>query len=78
MTALNKTENGIDTVIFDIGRVLVDFQPDIPLNRHVPDPGLRSRLKAAVYSNPAWSEADRGILPEEEIIARFVAADPSL
>ena len=78
MTALNKTENCIDTVIFDIGRVLVDFQPDIPLNRHVPDPGLRSRLKAAVYSNPAWSEADRGILPEEEIIARFVAADPSL
>ena len=78
MTALNKTENGIDTVIFDIGRVLVDFQPDIPLNRHVPDPGLRSRLKAAVYRNPAWSEADRGILPEEEIIARFVAADPSL
>ena len=78
MTALNKTENCIDTVIFDIGRVLVDFQPDIPLNRHVPDPGLRSRLKAAVYSNPAWSEADRGLLPEEEIIARFVAADPSL
>lgn len=33
MTALNKTENCIDTVIFDIGRVLVDFQPDIPLNR---------------------------------------------
>ena len=29
-TATNHS--AIDTVIFDIGRVLVDFQPDIPLS----------------------------------------------
>ena len=73
-----KTQPVIDTVIFDIGRVLVDFQPDIPLQRHFSDPEIRRRLKAAVYNNPAWSEADRGILPEEEILRRFVAADPEL
>lgn len=68
----------IDTVVFDIGRVLVDFQPDIPLERHFSDPGLRRRLKKAVYDNPAWAEADRGILPENEILKRFIAADPEL
>lgn len=78
MTKQNSPKENIDTVIFDIGRVLVDFQPDIPLTRHFPDPSLQNRLKAAVYNNPAWSEADRGVLPESEIIARFVAADPSL
>ncbi len=73
-----NNRQAIDTVIFDIGRVLVDFQPDLPLERHFPDPELRRRLKAAVYTNPAWAEADRGILPEEEILARFIAADPEL
>lgn len=70
--------SAIDTVIFDIGRVLVDFQPDIPLERHFSDPAIRRRLKAAVYNHPAWSEADKGILPEEEILNRFIAADPEL
>lgn len=78
MTTLNETGKLIDTVIFDIGRVLVDFQPDIPLNRHFRDPEIRARLKTAVYNNPAWAEADRGVLPESEIVSRFIAADPGL
>ena len=28
-----NNRQAIDTVIFDIGRVLVDFQPDLPLER---------------------------------------------
>lgn len=72
------TARPIDTVIFDIGRVLVDFQPDIPLRRHFSDPELQRRLKLAVYSNPAWAEADRGLLPEAEILSRFIAAAPDL
>ena len=50
----------IDHIVFDIGRVLVHWDPEIPYRRHIPDEAERLRFLAEVCS-PEWNhEQDRG------------------
>ena len=70
--------DSLNTVIFDVGKVLVDFDPEGFLLREIPDAGIRRRLMAAIFENPAWVDADRGIEPEEEILRRFIRQAPDL
>lgn len=74
MTAADRP----DTVVFDVGNVLVDFDPEGFLAREIPDRILRGRLLEAVFRNPAWAEADRGIFRDEEILTRFIRTAPDL
>ena len=66
----------INSVVFDVGNVLVDFTPRLFLEKEVEDEGLRKRLYQAIFANPAWGLADRGDLTEEETLERFVQAAP--
>lgn len=74
MTAADKP----DTVVFDVGNVLVSFDPEGFLNREIPDETVRGRLLTAVFRNPAWADADRGVYADEEILARFIRTAPDL
>ena len=74
MTAGNKP----DTVVFDVGNVLVEFNPESFLLRETADETIRARLLKAVFKNPAWADADRGIYKDEEILARFIREAPDL
>lgn len=50
----------IEHVVFDIGKVLIHWDPEIPFRRHIPDDGERARFLAEVCS-PEWNlEQDRG------------------
>jgi 2-haloacid dehalogenase len=50
----------IQHVVFDIGKVLIHWDPEIPYRRHIPDPAKRARFLAEVCS-PDWNlEQDRG------------------
>ena len=68
----------IDSVVFDVGNVLVDFTPRLFLEKEVEEESLREPLYQAIFANPAWGLADRGDLTEEETLERFIQAAPAL
>ena len=56
----------IDTVIFDLGNVLVGFGWEEWLRSIVPEEKDYLAVEQAVFRNPAWVEHDKGLLTEEE------------
>lgn len=61
-------------IVFDIGKVLVHYDPELPFRRIIPDGRRRAWFLDEVCSN-AWNvEQDRGrswVAAEDELIARF-------
>lgn len=68
----------IHTIIFDIGRVLLDFNWITYLSSYHFDQETEKRIAHAVFENPDWVEFDRGVLSTEEVIDLFVTSDPEL
>lgn len=59
----------IDTVVFDVGQVLLRFNPTELLQRIVPErPDLHSQLRSKVFLSPYWVMMDRGGVAMNEII----------
>ncbi len=68
----------IKTVIFDIGGVLVGYDWTAYLMRLFNnDEALVTRLKANIFGDH-WSEVDRGVLSEDELIDLFTENAPDL
>ena len=66
----------IDTIIFDIGRVLVKFDwQEYIASFHFPKE-TADILGRAVFLISAWPEYDRSALPDEEILTRLCLAAP--
>jgi putative hydrolase of the HAD superfamily len=61
----------ITNVIFDLGGVLVDWDPDKILRNYYPDPERRALLKAQLYLHPDWLELDGGTLAEAAALERL-------
>lgn len=68
----------IQTVIFDIGNVLVDFGWRPFLERFGLTPEEFDRVSRASVLSEDWNEFDRGVLSDEQVIARFRANDPEM
>lgn len=62
----------IDTVIFDVGNVLVDYDWQRYLERLGYDEEKKNVFRDAVFEHPLWEEADRGVLTDEELKAGFL------
>ncbi len=62
----------VRNVIFDLGGVLLEWDPDRILSRFQPDADLRTRLRANLFG-PDWRLFDRGGLTEPELIGRLQA-----
>jgi HAD superfamily hydrolase (TIGR01509 family) len=58
----------IKNIIFDIGNVLITFNPEEYLRVKVADEESRRKIHQAVFLSPEWLLLDRGILSEEEAI----------
>ena len=70
--------NKINTVIFDIGNVMVEFcWRDAISNMNLPKDQADRLAKATILSE-MWNEFDRGILTYEELVDGFVANDPEI
>ena len=67
----------VKNVIFDVGRVLVDWEPD-PVLRSLGFDGETSRIvaEATVYSED-WKEFDRSVVKGEEMLAKFISNAPA-
>jgi epoxide hydrolase-like predicted phosphatase len=61
----------INNIIFDIGRVLLEFNPKNYLLEKYKDELLSEELHAAVFGSPEWIELDRGSITNEEAIEIF-------
>jgi putative hydrolase of the HAD superfamily len=57
-------------LVFDLGGVVVRWDPDAIIAGVFSDSSIRSRVRADVFSHPDWLELDRGTLGRHEVIAR--------
>jgi putative hydrolase of the HAD superfamily len=63
--------HAVRNVIFDLGGVVLDWNPDHIVARFQPVPELRASLKAALFGHADWRLFDRGTLTESELIERL-------
>ena len=70
-------DKSYDTVIFDIGNVLMRFNW-LDYVRPMWEPEIAGRVTEAIFGDGRWDEMDRGIKSEAEIVQSFVDADPKL
>ena len=63
----------IDTVIFDIGNVLAEFNWDRYIHGILNDEEIISRVNGAVWGSGLWEEFDRGVMDDGEIIGGFIS-----
>lgn len=66
----------IDTVIFDLGKVLVGYDWKSFLKRLGYNEEAIQAVGDAVFTSKDWTEADRGIRKEAEILDSFIDNDP--
>lgn len=72
-----KKRPDVDAIVFDLGRVLLTFEPLAHLKTLYPAP-LAERMNAAIYSSPHWAEVDRGVLTMDEVVARILRDAPDM
>lgn len=66
----------INTIIFDVGRVLVDFDWESYLESFGYDKEKEKAIAEAIFLSDVWNERDRGALSEEDYLNMFVANAP--
>lgn len=67
----------IDAVVFDVGNVLVPYNPDMLLQEHCPDhPEFHSLLKELIFQSPYWLMLDRGQISYEEALELMSRTHP--
>lgn len=66
----------INTIIFDIGRVLISFDWEAHLKSLGASPEEVLAVGKAMFDHKDWAELDRGVLTEEEVLARFISHAP--
>ena len=67
----------IKNVVFDVGQVLVTFDPPKYLKGLGYDETVREVLMQAMFDDPLWGELDRSIYTKEELEEKFVANAPN-
>jgi putative hydrolase of the HAD superfamily len=61
----------VRNVIFDLGGVVLDWNPDAILQGYYTDPSARAAMKSALFKHPDWLQLDRGTLSESEVLERL-------
>lgn len=66
----------IDTIIFDIGRVLVEWDWQGYLQEFDYSDTKTEKLAKAIFQSAYWKETDRGVWSDEEILQSFIKEIP--
>lgn len=66
----------INTIIFDVGKVLVEFDWEGYLDTFDFDAPTYETVANAVYRSPLWDDHDRGLLSDEEYLQLFIENAP--
>lgn len=73
----DMSDAAIDTIIFDVGNVLVDFCWEEFLDSFQFPKEERDAIAKAVFESDAWNLRDKGTVSDEEILKRFIEAAPA-
>lgn len=69
----------IDAVVFDVGQVLLTFDPPAILREYLPEqPELHPLLLRRIFRSPYWLMRDRGVISKEEAIEAMIGLDEAL
>ena len=68
----------IENIVFDVGNVLAAFQWEVRFRRYAESEEILERLAKATIFDYMWTELDRGILSNEELLQGFIRNDPEL
>jgi HAD superfamily hydrolase (TIGR01509 family) len=60
-------------VVFDLGRVVVQWEPDVLIAALFTDPAVRAAVRAEVIDHPDWLALDRGVLSPQDAAVRAAA-----
>ena len=60
-------------IVFDLGGVVFNWQPDDIVRRVFSDPEIQKRVKAEVFGHPDWVEFDKGTISLHQAIAQAVS-----
>lgn len=72
-----EAEGDVKNIIFDVGQVLVSYDWEGYL-KSFHFPAEEEKLIAEkVFKSQTWNERDKGLLPEEEYLKKFIAALPA-
>ena len=58
-------------VVFDLGGVVLEWNPEAILEKYYLDLDARATMRAALFQHPDWLLLDRGALTETEAIVRL-------
>lgn len=68
----------ISNIIFDVGKVLVSYDPDGYMKGLGLDEATRERVNAAMFRHPLWLDADQGLRSPEKFLQAFMEHDPEI
>ena len=71
-----EPDSKIKNIVFDVGRVLVDFDWEGYLASFGFPKEEEEVIAREVFKDPLWNERDRGLLSEEEYVELFVSHAP--
>lgn len=57
----------IKNVVFDMGNVLLEWNPDKIIGRFVEEPDRVQKLKEAIFEREYWAKLDAGLATEDEV-----------
>lgn len=66
----------IRNIIFDVGKVLVSYEPDAYMESLGLDEKARSAINQAMFESPLWNESDQGLGTPDEFLQKFLAGAP--
>ena len=68
--------DAVDAVVFDVGQVLLSYNPQEILDEHVPDrPDLHPILLEKIFRSPYWLMRDHGLMTRDEAIILMVESN---
>ena len=68
----------IKNVVFDVGKVLVYYEPDWLMDKLGYDEETKTKMKAAMFCSATWEEGDRGVQTKQELLEAYIANAPEL
>lgn len=77
MEVKNKKEKQFDTVIFDIGNVLLTYDWETYLSRFGFSGDVYEKVADAIFRSPTWQLGDAGVFDQNEWLEQFVRNEPS-
>lgn len=66
----------IRNIIFDVGKVLVSYEPEKYMTELGLDDKARAAIHAAMFENELWDQSDQGLGTPEEFLQKFISGAP--